>query len=295
MARRSARRARSVNSVSRRLCSFLGRYSSSSASAASTCSLAATARRAGRVEQRPPRPLGVRRGRASGARANASARARSAGPSPSASASARSPSPSESRAQASAASGATPRDCRRCASAAAGSGSKRTGWQRELIVGSTWVRRSVSRSRTTYGGGSSSVLSSELAASSFIVSARSRTNTRCVGLERRAGGGRHDRLVDVAPQHLVRAARRDPRQVGVRAVLDPDPRRLGIGRFARQQRGREVARRVALAAPGRAVQQVRVRGRAVERGAEDGGGVRVLVEHAADASPACRCKTAAAC
>src|SRR5256885_29959 len=36
-ARRSARRARSAYSVWRRLCSFLGRYSSSSASALSTC------------------------------------------------------------------------------------------------------------------------------------------------------------------------------------------------------------------------------------------------------------------
>ena len=43
-ARRSARRARSVNSVSRRLCSFFGRYWSSSWSAVSTSSLAAAPR-----------------------------------------------------------------------------------------------------------------------------------------------------------------------------------------------------------------------------------------------------------
>ena len=46
-----------------------------------------------------------------------------------------------------------------------------------------------------------------------------------------------------------------------------------------EQGGGEVARGGALAGPGRAVQQVRVRGAAVERGAEDGGRVGVLVEH----------------
>ncbi len=61
-----------------------------------------------------------------------------------------------------------------------GCGSKRTTWQREAIVGSTCPGLSVSSSSTTYGGGSSSVLSRVLAASSFIVSARSSTNTRRV-------------------------------------------------------------------------------------------------------------------
>jgi hypothetical protein len=115
--------------------------------------------------------------RLGGPRANASARARSSGSS--AMASARSPSPSDSRAQARAVSGWTPRAWSRSASSDAGSGSKRTGWQRDAIVGSTCDGLSVSSRRTTYGGGSSSVLSSALAASSFIVSARSSTNTRC--------------------------------------------------------------------------------------------------------------------
>ena len=60
------------------------------------------------------------------------------------------------------------------------SGSKRTGWQREAIVGSTFSRRSVSSSRCTKEGGSSSVLSMRLAAWSFMASACSITNTRRV-------------------------------------------------------------------------------------------------------------------
>ena len=46
-------------------------------------------------------------------------------------------------------SGSIPRACSLVASSAAGSGSKRTGWQRELIVGSTCVGLSVSSSSTT--------------------------------------------------------------------------------------------------------------------------------------------------
>ena len=61
---------------------------------------------------------------------------------------------------------------------AAGSGSKRTSWQRDTTVGSTWPSASVSRIRCTNGAGSSSVLSSRLATSSFMVSTRSSTNTR---------------------------------------------------------------------------------------------------------------------
>ena len=59
-----------------------------------------------------------------------------------------------------------------------GSGSKRTGWQREATVSITRLSRSVSRIRWTNEAGSSSVLSSRLATVSFIVSTRSRTNTR---------------------------------------------------------------------------------------------------------------------
>ena len=65
----------------------------------------------------------------------------------------------------------------------------------------------------------------------------------------------------------------------MRAVLDARAGGLRIGGVARQQRGGELARRLALAGPGRAVQQVGVGGPAVERGTEDGGGVWVLGEH----------------
>ena len=117
-----------------------------------------------------------------------------------------------------------------------------------------------------------------MAASSFIVSARSSTNTRNAGLERRVRGGGDDRLVDVAPQHLVRAARRDPGEVGVRAVQRARARAVRVGGAAREQLGGDGARRGALAAPGRAVQQVRVRGPPAGGRAEHGGGVRVGLE-----------------
>ena len=149
----------------------------------------------------------------------------------------------------------------------------------------------MSSSRTTYDGGSSSVLSSALAASSFIVSARSSTNTRCVASNGVRDGGGDDRLVDVAPQHLVRAARRDPRQVGMRAVLRRGcARDSGSARLAREQRGGEARAASRLPLPGRAVQQVgvrRARRRARRRGRRRRGGGLEL-EHAGDASPACR-------
>ena len=62
----------------------------------------------------------------------------------------------------------------------------------------------------------------------------------------------------------------------MRAVQHP---RAGLGRVRREQRGGEVARGGPLAGPGRAVQEVGVRRPAVERGAEHGGRVGVLVEH----------------
>ena len=97
-----------------------------------------------------------------------------------------------------------------------GSGSKRTCWQREAIVGSTSSRRSVSSSRCANDGGSSSVFSMRLAAWSFIVSTPSITNTRRVRLERRARRRRDDRLLDVRDEHFRGARRRDPGQVRVR-------------------------------------------------------------------------------
>ena len=60
----------------------------------------------------------------------------------------------------------------------------------------------------------------------------------------------------------------------------PRLRVLGIGRVAGEQLGGERARRLALARPGRPVEQVGVGGAAAEGRAEDGGGVRVCLEDA---------------
>ena len=78
-------------------------------------------------------------------------------------------------------------------------GSNRTAWQREAIVGSTCVGRFVSRSSTTYDGGSSSVFSSAFAASSFITSTRSSTKIRCA-----ASNG----VCDAAPTTVSATSRR---------------------------------------------------------------------------------------
>ena len=71
------------------------------------------------------------------------------------------------------------------------------------------------------------------------------------GLERRVRGGGHHRLLDVAPQHLVRAARRHPRQVGMRAVQDARARRLGVVAPAARRRSR-ARLRACRSRPGRA-------------------------------------------
>ncbi len=184
----------------------------------------------------------------SGARANASARARSAGPSPRPSASARSPSPSDSRAHARAASGATPRDCSRCASCSlerrveadglAARHDRRqhlgepVGEQQQHDV----RRRLLERLEQRVG---------RLVVHRVGALEHEHAVAR---LERGARRGRHDGLVDVAAQHLVRAARRDPAQVGMRAVLDAGADAVRVGGAAGQQRGREGARRGALAA-----------------------------------------------
>jgi hypothetical protein len=59
-----------------------------------------------------------------------------------------------------------------------------------------------------------------LAAWSFIASAPSITNTRRDDSNGVRVGGRDDGLVDVDDEHLGGAARRDPRQIGVRAPRD---------------------------------------------------------------------------
>ena len=142
--------------------------------------LGARARRRapGRPPAAPPTAAARRRSPATAARAKRSAAARSAAPSSSASSRARSASPSESRAHAIAVSRPTPSASISRATSAVGGASKRTSWQRERIVGSTSISRSVSRIRCTNEAGSSSVFSIRFAASSPSSSTRSITNTR---------------------------------------------------------------------------------------------------------------------
>ena len=99
-------------------------------------------------------------------------------------------------------------------------------------------------------------------------------------LERRVAGGGDHRLVDVAAQHDVGAAGRDPREVGVHAGQRARLRVLRVRRVAREQLGGERPRGLALARAGRAVEQVGVRGAGAQGGAEDGGGVRMCLEDA---------------
>jgi hypothetical protein len=61
-------------------------------------------------------------------------------------------------------------------------------------------------------------------------------------------------------------------------VLHATAHAVRVGRAAGEELGGEAARGVALAGARGAVEQVRVRGPALEGGAEDGGGVRVSVE-----------------
>ena len=277
-ARRSARRACSPASVSRRLCSLRGRNWSSSASRSSCAARAAAPRAARGLEQREPRaarrPCGRRAARGRTPRRGRAARGRR-------------PAPARARAPRRRATGGRRRWPARapCPGARGGrrarratGASKRTGWQREAIVGSTCVepvgqqqqhdvvRRLLQRLEQRVGG---LVVHGVGALEHEDAEAR---------LERRARRGGDDRLVDVAPQHLVGAARAHPGQVGVRAVLGARARARGIRGAAGEQLGRDRAGGRALAAPGRAVQQVRVRGAPVGGGAEHGGRVRMGLE-----------------
>src|SRR4029079_9117952 len=85
------------------------------------------------------------------------------------------------------------------------------------------------------------------------------------------------RLVDVADEHLLRTARRDPGEVGMDAVLHPRPRVVRIGRALGEQLGGERPGDGALARAGRAVEEVRVAGPPVgrQRGGQDRAGVGV--------------------
>ena len=275
-ARRSARRARSVNSVSRRLCSFFGRYCSSSLSAFSTSSLAA-------APLAPARSRTARHGfvfdwPCSGARASVSAAC-----------SQRRAVAERERERLLAVAEAQPRGGFR----GLGRDAVRLELVRELVgrrrvephglaaagdrrqhlrglVGEEQQddvgRRLLERLQQRVGG----LLDQRVRALEH--------EDPVARLERRVRGGGDDRLVDVSAQHLVGAARRHPREVGVGAVVDAG---LDVGRVlgaAGEQLAREGPCGLALAGARGAVQEVRVRGLVLERGAEHGARVGVGVE-----------------
>ena len=129
------------------------------------------------------------------------------------------------------------------------------------IVGSTSPGRSVSSTRCANDGGSSSVFSIRLAASSFIVSTPSRTNTR-----RCASNG----VRDAAPTtgSSMSATRMIARRRSARPTSGPGARRactrarvrVGVGRALGEQLGGERARGARLAGARRPVEEVGVRG-----------------------------------
>ena len=224
-ARRSARFARSVNSVSRRLCSFFGRYWSSSWSAFLDLLLGRDAPRSGALEHGPPRTrtrlaverrAGERLGRRSQLRAITE----------------------RERERLLAIAEAQPRGGLRGLGrdavgleavrervrgrrvephrlAAAGDRRQHlrglVGEQQQDDVG----RRLLERFQQRVGG----LLDHRVGALE--------DEDPVARLERRVRGGGDDRLVHIAAQHLVGAARRDPRQVRVRAVVDAG---LDVGR-----------------------------------------------------------------
>jgi hypothetical protein len=99
---------------------------------------------------------------------------------------------------------------------------------------------------------------------------------RLEGRARRAG---HHRLVDVADEDAGRAGRRDPRQVGVRPVLDARSGAGRIGGALGQQGGGERPRDGPLAAARGTAEEVRVAWRATRRKgrAENRAGVRMAL------------------
>ena len=100
------------------------------------------------------------------------------------------------------------------------------------------------------------------------------------GLERRLAGGGDDGLVDVGDQHLVGAARNDPRQIRMRSgphsLLGARP----VPPAAGQELGGEGSGGRALAGPTRPVEEVRVRGHrgVVQHRTQHRPGMRVAVE-----------------
>ena len=147
----------------------------------------------------------------------------------------------------------------------------------------------MSRIRCANGGGSSSVLSIRLADWSFIVSARSMTNTR----RRDSNGVRVAAATTGSSMSETsisrRAAGRHPGEVGVGAGHARARRRAcRVGGAVGQQRGGQLAGDLALAAARRPVEQVGVVGVAVgrQRRGQHGAGVGVVLE--AGQQAACR-------
>ena len=207
---------------------------------------------------------------ASVARAKLSAAARSTRPSSPASSRACSASPSDRRAQAIAVSRSAPASSTCRATSSIGGASNRTTWQRERIVGSTSTSRRRQQDQVHERGRLLQRLEhpvGRLVAELVRVLDHEHAAAR---LERGLARRRHDGAVDVADQDLVRAARRDPGQVRMRARHHAHTRARGVRRVLRQQLGGHRPGDRALAGPAGAVEQIRVRGLAArrERGAE---------------------------
>ena len=181
-------------------------------------------------------------------------------PSSTASSRARSASPSDSRAHASAVSRRLRARRSSAATLSTAGASNRTSWQRERIVGSTSPSRSVSRIRCTNDGGSSSVFSIRLAASSPSSSARSITNTRRADsngvLLAADTTGPSMSLTRISCAPLGRP-RSDPGATRTARALARCPDRASPPPAA----GRDLARRRPLAGAARTVEQVGVRWR----------------------------------
>ena len=97
------------------------------------------------------------------------------------------------------------------------------------------------------------------------------------GLEGGAGGGGHHRLGHVLDPHHVRAGGPHPGEVGMGAVLDPQPHRVRILRALGQQLGGERPGHGPLAGAGGPVEQVRVRGAVREGAGEHDPRLRVVL------------------
>ena len=251
-----------------RRCSFLGRYSSSVASAASSSACAASPAVRAAASSVGPRADLADVAVAARARANASARARSAGPVAERERRARA---RRRRARAARRRGAlrasTPRASSRSASFPGGGASKRTCWQREAIVGSTCAGRSVSRIRCDVARRLLERLEHPVGGLVVHRVGALEDEHAPARLERRARGGGHDRLVDVAASMMCGAARRDPGQVGVRRRRARAARARGVGRVARRAaRRRTRARpRACPSRPGRGTGRRATGGRAGRR------------------------------